>query len=150
LIFASGSGWFLIQIGSSRFLGLLLILTGVPICAWCFLDFVFRGKGTPAPIDPPKKLVIKGLYQYARNPMYIGFILILAGEAVWFESTALLVYASLFFLASHLFVVLYEEPTLRKKFGKEYENYYHIVPRWIPKIKRFHNITESLPPSHQR
>ena len=102
---------------------------------WCFWDFLVKGKGTPAPIDPPKELVVSGLYNYVRNPMYVGVELMLIGHFLWFGFWNLLVYAAFFFAAFYIFVLLYEEPTLKKKFGAAYEEYLKRVPRWIPRLK---------------
>ena len=115
-----------------RLLGLPLILLGTLTYLWCAWDFTFVGKGTPAPFDPPKEIVVRNLYRYVRNPMYVGAVLVLLGEAVLFESTTILVYAVLVSLGFHLWVVYYEEPTLRRKFGKSYEQYCRAVSRWIP------------------
>ena len=111
-------------------------LVGGVMILWCFWDFLVKGKGTPAPIDPPKELVVTGLYKYIRNPMYAGVLLMLMGEFLWFGYWVLLAYAFFFFIAFHLFVLLYEEPALKKKFGRSYENYLKTVPRWIPRFKR--------------
>jgi len=97
--------------------------------------FAFIGKGTPAPFDPPRRLVIRGPYRFVRNPMYIGAGIALAGAALFYQSLSILIYAGLFFLATHLFVVLYEEPTLRQTFGSEYEAYCRQLRRWWPKRK---------------
>src|SRR6266550_8136450 len=107
--------------GIFRYLGILLILAGALIYFRCAWDFTFAGKGTPAPIDPPKELVVRGLYKYVRNPMYAGVLSTVVGQAVWFESTALFVYAALVCLLFCSFVMLYEEPVLRRKFGDSYE-----------------------------
>jgi protein-S-isoprenylcysteine O-methyltransferase Ste14 len=104
-------------------------------CAW---DFASAGKGTPAPVDPPKRLVVRGLYRFVRNPMYVGVLLALLGEAWFFRSRAVLVYAAIAFTWEHLFVVLYEEPALKRKFGETYSDYLTRTPRWIP---RFNNST---------
>lgn len=109
---------------------------GVGVYLWCAWDFVFTGRGTPAPIDPPKVLVATGLYRFVRNPMYIAVGLVLGGEAILFQSYNLVVYALLAWLACHLFVVFYEEPTLKKKYGAAYEAYCQAVPRWRPRITR--------------
>src|SRR5574341_1803782 len=111
------------QFGMFRYIGLPLVLLGASIYFWCAWDFTFAGSGTPAPIDPPKELVVKGLYRYVRNPMYVGVLLVLLGEAFFFASLQLLGYAGLVFLAFHLFVVLYEEPALRRQFGETYQRY---------------------------
>ena len=125
--------WFSLDIGAVRFLGVLLILAGAATYLWCAWDFTFTGRGTPAPIDPPKELVVKGLYSYVRNPMYVGVLLILLGEALLFESVVVLLYALLLLSASHLFVVFYEEPTLARMFGSSYERYRRSVRRWLPR-----------------
>ena len=101
-------------------------------CAW---DFAVVGLGTPAPIDPPKSLVVSGLYRFVRNPMYVGVGLVLLSEALLFGSVKLLKYALVVVIAFHLFVVLYEEPTLRKKFGASYQAYCQAVPRWMPRLR---------------
>jgi len=113
--------------------GMIMVAIGTTIALWCVLTFVFIGKGTPAPFDPPRKLVIRGPYRFVRNPMYIGAGMTLAGAALYYQSLSILIYAGLFFLITHLFVVLYEEPTLRRTFGDEYEAYFGRVRRWIPK-----------------
>ena len=113
--------------------GALLMLLGASIYLWCAWDFTFAGHGTPAPIDAPKVLVVRGLYRFARNPMYIGVGLTLIGEALLFRSTQLGWYALFVLVAFHLFIVLYEEPTLRRKFGATYQGYCASVPRWIPR-----------------
>lgn len=122
--------------GPFRFLGLLPILIGAAILLRCIWDFAVTGHGTVAPIDPPKTLVIRGFYRYVRNPIYVGVLLVLLGEAVLFESLRLLIYALAVLLIFHLFVVFDEEPTLRQRFGADYEVYLHSVGRWIPKIHR--------------
>ncbi|HLE92356.1 MAG TPA: isoprenylcysteine carboxylmethyltransferase family protein [Anaerolineales bacterium] len=109
-----------------------LWLMGAAMMLWCFWNFTFNGKGTPAPIDPPKELVVTGFYRYVRNPMYVAGIIALTGWILWSPSLALIVAPFLFFIAAHLFVVSYEEPTLKKKFGAAYEDYLNRVPRWIP------------------
>jgi len=115
-----------------RYFGLLVIPVGALIYFWCAWDFTFAGKGTPAPIDPPKELVVRGLYKYVRNPMYVGVLSLIAGQAIWFESIQLLAYAAFAFLLMHAFVMLYEEQALKRKFGESYARYHDSVPRWIP------------------
>jgi protein-S-isoprenylcysteine O-methyltransferase Ste14 len=110
-------------------------LGGGGIILRCFWDFTFRGHGTPNPIDPPKELVTTGLYRYVRNPIYVGVLTIIIGHFLWFKTLWMLAYAVVVFLVFHMFVILYEEPTLKKKFGAEYEKYCKAVPRWVPKIK---------------
>ena len=116
-----------------RYLGLPLIVIGAATLLWCIWDFFASGRGTISPIDPPKHLVVRGLYRYVRNPMYVAVVTMLLGEAIFFMSQAVLIEAAIFFLLANLFVMLYEEPTLRRKFGDSYENYTQTVGRWIPK-----------------
>jgi protein-S-isoprenylcysteine O-methyltransferase Ste14 len=118
-----------------RIAGLLPICVGVCIELWCGWDFATKGRGTPAPFDPPKELVAHGLYALVRNPMYVGVLLILLGEAWFFATGALLWYALVVFAGFNLFVLLYEEPTLRRNFGRAYESYCAAVPRWWPRIR---------------
>ncbi|MFY9607712.1 MAG: isoprenylcysteine carboxylmethyltransferase family protein [Blastocatellia bacterium] len=124
------------NIGIFRYLGIVPILIGASIYLWCAWDFTFAGKGTPAPIDPPKELVVRGLYRYVRNPMYVGIGAVLIGEALLFQSLALVAYVGAVLLVFSLFVVFYEEPALTRKFGDSYRRYREAVPRWIPGIKR--------------
>ena len=130
LLFFSGS-FDLIKSGSLQYFGILPVMAGIVISLWCFSDFVFRGKGTPVPIDPPKKLVVSGLYRLVRNPMYIGILVLLFGAAVLFKSFILIGYTACIFCLFHIFIIGFEEPSLRTKFGKEYEEYCNLVPRWI-------------------
>jgi protein-S-isoprenylcysteine O-methyltransferase Ste14 len=120
------------HLGVFRYFGVLPTLIGTAIYFWCAWDFTFAGRGTPAPIDPPKELVVRGLYRYVRNPMYVGILLILLGEAVLFASWRLVEYTAVVFIFFFLFVALYEEPGLRQKFGESYRRYCKSVPRWIP------------------
>jgi protein-S-isoprenylcysteine O-methyltransferase Ste14 len=124
-----------IETGIFSFLALPLWLIGSLIVLWCFWDFTFKGRGTPVPINPPKELVVTGPYHYVRNPIYVGVLSIFLGHFLWFGYWALLVYTVLAFIGVHFFIVLYEEPTLKKKFGPAYEDYLSQVPRWIPKVK---------------
>jgi len=117
-------------IGAPQIAGMIIGAVGAAIALWCVFTFVFIGKGTPAPFDPPRRLVIRGPYRFVRNPMYIGAGLALLGAALFYGSLSILIYAGLFLLATHLFVVLYEEPTLRRTFGPEYEAYCRRVRRW--------------------
>lgn len=117
-----------------RAIAFVVLAVGITGYLWCALDFAFRGKGTPAPIDPPKILVAKGLYKYTRNPMYISVLTVLAGECVLFWSPQLVEYAAAVAVGFHLFVLIYEEPALTRKMGAAYEQYRREVPRWIPRI----------------
>jgi protein-S-isoprenylcysteine O-methyltransferase Ste14 len=122
------------SLGPLRFVGLLPLLLGVATYCWSAASFALVGKGTPAPIDPPKELVVRGPYRYVRNPMYLGVVLVLVGEALIWASPTLLIYAALILLACHLFVVYYEEPTLQRQFGDAYAHYCRSVPRWLPAV----------------
>lgn len=116
--------------------GWLLIAGGIALYFACaFWGFALRGKGTPAPIDPPKKLVEEGPYRIVRNPMYWSVALVMLGEGLVFHSLTLVEVAAAFFVAANLFVLFYEEPVLRRKFGAEYEDYCRRVPRWLPRFK---------------
>ena len=121
-------------IGGPQILGIVFGSAGAIFALWCVAAFAWIGKGTPAPFDPPRRLVIRGPYRFVRNPMYIGAALALAGAAVFYLSAPLFVYCGLFLLAAHLLVVFYEEPTLRRSFGPDYEAYCHRVRRWLPRI----------------
>ena len=125
-----------LRIGPLRYVGAVLLAAGAAVYLWCAWDFATAGGGTPAPIDPPRSLVVRGLYRHVRNPMYIGILLLLAGEAMLFQSRSLLGYAGIVFLFFFLFVVAYEEPALARKFGQDYERYCDRVPRWIPRLSR--------------
>ena len=118
----------------SEVAGIGMIATGAAAGLWCAGLFAFIGKGTPAPIDPPKELVVSGAYRFVRNPMYIAVAAIVFGEALFFWAPALLIYAAALCAAFHTFVVVYEEPVLRKKFGASYEGYCHTVSRWRPRL----------------
>ncbi len=121
-------------IGLLEIAGILLGIAGGLLAVWCILTFALVGKGTPAPFDPPRRLVVSGPYRHLRNPMYLGAVLALLGAALFYRSGALLIYAAMFLLATHLFVVGYEEPTLRRLFGSEYVAYRARVRRWLPRL----------------
>ena len=120
------------QYGVSRLLGLPLMMVGGGSLLWCIWEFYTTGKGTLAALDPPKKLVVSGLYQYVRNPMYVAVITTLLGETIYFGSAAILLEAGLFAIIVNVYIACYEEPTLRKQFGEEYEKYTQKVRRWMP------------------
>jgi protein-S-isoprenylcysteine O-methyltransferase Ste14 len=119
-------------IGPWQLAGLLVGLAGAAIALWCIVTFVIVGRGTPAPFDPPRRLVVRGPYRVVRNPMYIGAGIAVAGAALFYQSVVLLGYVGFFWLAMHIFVVAYEEPTLRRMFGPEYSAYCQNVGRWWP------------------
>jgi len=131
-LLASETGRPFLDLGFLRYLAVVPIVLGAAIYLRCAWDFTFTGKGTPAPIDPPKQLVVRGLYRWVRNPMYVGILLLLFGEAGLFESRNVFVYAAVVFLVFHIWVVLYEEPILKQKFGESYQQYGETVPRWMP------------------
>lgn len=105
---------------------------------WCVWEFATRGHGTPAPIDPPKHLVITGLYRYVRNPMYTGLIVWLVGLSILYESWTMLAYAGAVCAIFNAAVFLYEEPTLRRQFGDAYVDYCKSTPRWAPNLWKRH------------
>lgn len=120
------------EVSFSAVVGVLLLVVGASIYVWCLCDFAREGRGTPAPMDPPRRLVIRGLYRVMRNPMYLGVLVSIAGWALLFHSGAIAIYGLSVATSFHLFVLLYEEPHLRKVFGSRYEQYCHRVRRWIP------------------
>ena len=107
---------------------------GALIVVWCALAFALVGKGTPAPFDPPRRLVVVGPYRYVRNPMYLGAGLAVFGSALVYESYAVLAYLAIAAVIVSIFVVGYEEPTLRRAFGQEYVEYCRRVHRWRPRF----------------
>ena len=122
--------------GVVRLVGLVPLVLGIAILAWCFAGFIVEGEGTPAPYDPPHRLVTGRLYGWMRNPMYVAVTTILVGEAMFYGSIPLLVWAAVAWIFFHFFVVLYEEPTLQRRFGPAYESYVEHVPRWLPSRPR--------------
>jgi protein-S-isoprenylcysteine O-methyltransferase Ste14 len=118
-----------------RVLGALLICVGFPVLIDSFYRFAVEGLGTPAPVAPPGHLVVGGLYRYVRNPMYLAVSSLVFGQGLLFGSVQVLKYGVLVILGFHLFVLFYEEPTLRGKFGAEYDNYCKNLRRWWPRLK---------------
>jgi protein-S-isoprenylcysteine O-methyltransferase Ste14 len=117
--------------GVMQVAGLAVAVCGAALALACIATFVFVGKGTPAPFDPPRRLVVNGPYRWMRNPMYVGAVIAMLGAALYYQSAALAAYAAGFLTATHLFVVAYEEPTLREAFDGAYERYCQRVPRWL-------------------
>ncbi len=115
---------------------LAVLALGAAVYAWCVWDFAVSGRGTPLPIDAPKTLVVRGLYRYTRNPMYIGVLLVILGWTIMFAAWPLLVYAACVGAGFQLFIVLYEERHLRREFGQQYDDYRARVPRWALRIRR--------------
>ena len=119
---------------SLRLAGGILIILGVVGLLDSFRRFAVQGLGTPAPIFPTRHLVVTGLYRYVRNPMYVAVVSAILGQALIFGNVRLLEYGGLVWLLFHLFVLVYEEPTLKASFGAEYEAFCAEVPRWIPRF----------------
>ena len=118
-----------------KIIGVALFLIGFPLFLQSVNLFIKIGKGTLAPWDPTKNLVVKSLYRHVRNPMILGVLFILLAETFFLNSLAILVWAILFLVINQIYFVLKEEPDLLKRFGKEYKEYSNAVPRWIPRIK---------------
>ncbi len=123
----AGSSWFVIT-------GLLMLIFGLAIYCWCVWDFAAFGQATPAPIDAPKRLVVRGLYRYIRNPMYVGVLSVILGWTLLYANVLMLVYCLAVAICFQLFVVFYEEPILQQSFGAEYAGYKASVNRWLPKL----------------
>ena len=119
--------------------GYLLMIAGGALMLTCVFQFAWNGLGTPAPFDPPRRLVVRGPYRRMRNPMYVGMGVFLIGEALVFRDIAreMLIMTGLCWAAVTLFIVIYEEPTLRRSFGADYEEYCRHVRRWIPRLTAF-------------
>ena len=118
--------------GLPQVAGSVLTTIGITLAVWCIGTFAVVGRGTPAPFDPPRQLVVRGPYRHVRNPMYLGAMLALCGGALVYQSAALLGYAAGFALVMHILVVSYEESTLTLAFGNEYTSYRRRVRRWLP------------------
>lgn len=121
------------RFGVGQILGILLAAAGAILAVSCILTFAFVGRGTPAPFDPPRRLVVSGPYRLVRNPMYVGAGATLLGAALYYESLQLVLYAVGFLLVMQLFVRLYEEPILQETFGRQYHDYCVRVGRWWPR-----------------
>ena len=130
---ARGGAW-RFEPGALRWLGAALVVPAACGLVWCIVDFARLGRGTLAPIDPPRFVVRGGLYRFVRNPMYVCVVSIVLGQALLYGSAAVAALALAGGAAFHLFVILYEEPTLRGLFGAEYEDYLRRVPRWLPRL----------------
>jgi protein-S-isoprenylcysteine O-methyltransferase Ste14 len=121
--------------GASQGIAAALFAIGMAIYGWCVWDFASFGRGTPAPIDAPKKLVVRGLYHYSRNPMYVGVLTTILAWSVLYLSAEIALYAAVVATAFQLFVRLYEEPHLAREFGAQYAAYCERVGRWLPHLR---------------
>jgi protein-S-isoprenylcysteine O-methyltransferase Ste14 len=121
--------------GAAPAAGGLLVLAGAIVLLECFVRFAWTGLGTPAPVAPTQRLVVTGLYRHVRNPMYVAVFALIAGQALLLGSAPLLAYGAVVWTAFHLFVLLYEEPTLRRQFPDDYERFTRAVPRWLPRLR---------------
>ena len=122
--------------GGFRTVALILFGIGGAIYAWCVWDFATFGRGTPAPIAAPKRLVVRGLYRFTRNPMYLGVLTVILGWSVLFQTPSVIGYAAVVAVCFHSFIVFYEEPHLASEFGIEYADYRSGVGRWLPRLPR--------------
>lgn len=118
--------------------GIYIICFGFFILLWCVRDFYKSGKGTLAPWDPPKKMVVVGLYRFMRNPMYVGVLLSVLGWGFYFQSMIIVLYAVILAVGFHVRVVRNEEPWLKSQFGIEWEKYQKEVNRWLPRLTPWH------------
>lgn len=121
-----------VVVGVTEVAAIAVTLVGAAIAIWCILTFAVLGKGTPLPLDPPRRLVVRGPYRFVRNPMYLGAAFALAGAALFYRSAALLAYLAVLAVVTHALVIWYEEPTLGREFGADYDAYRRRVRRWIP------------------
>ena len=124
------------DIGICRYFGLAPIVLGLAIYIFCSGSFVIVGKGTPIPFTPIKELIVTGLYRFVRNPLYIAGVLVLAGEAILFQSLGIFIYCLVMFGGFNIHVLM-EEASLAERFGARYEQYCRAVPRWIPRLKPY-------------
>lgn len=129
------SGWPSPAAAPLSVLGTVLVILGIVLTLECFVRFVRQGGGTPAPLAPTERLVVSGPYRWVRNPMYVGMVSVILGQAALFSSLQLLVYGLAVWLILSLIVLVYEEPTLRRTFPLEYAAYFGAVPRWRPRLR---------------
>jgi protein-S-isoprenylcysteine O-methyltransferase Ste14 len=122
-----------------RIVGVGLIALGATFLLHAFARFVREGTGTPAPIAPTERLVVGGVYRHVRNPMYLAVGAVIAGQALLLGQWLLLAYAALFFAVVAAFVIAYEEPTLARRFGADYDAYRRAVPGWLPRLRPWHD-----------
>ena len=119
-----------------RVAGALLTLIGVAALVYSFARFVVEGLGTPAPVAPPERLVVGGLYRYVRNPMYVAVAAAILGQALLLGRPILVGWAGAFLLVTAAFVIAYEQPALARRYGEQYEEYRRAVPAWLPRRPR--------------
>ena len=119
--------------------GALLVALGLLPILESFVRFALEGLGTPAPVAPPQQLVVGGFYRHVRNPIYVGVVTVILGQALIFSDRTLLMYAAVVWLGFHLLVLVDEEPTLSAKFGASYDNFRANVPRWLPRLTPWHS-----------
>ena len=117
--------------GYHHYAGITVSLAGLVVMLVCIVSFAVKGRGTLSPLDPARRLIVSGLYKYSRNPMYVGVMLILWGEAIFFRSASLWIYSCIIFGAFNAFIIFYEEPRLSKDFGVQYGDYQRRVRRWL-------------------
>ena len=115
-------------------LGGLVLALGAVLLLDCFTRFAIQGRGTPAPVAPPQRLIVTGAYRRVRNPMYVAVVSLILGQAALFASLPLLIYGAVAWAGFHAFVLGYEEPTLRRMFPQDYAAFFAAVPRWIPRL----------------
>lgn len=119
-----------------RLVGVVLLVVGVVVLVSAFAQFVVEGIGTPAPVAPTQRLVVSGLYRYVRNPIYLALLSVIVGQALVLGQPRLFAYAAAVALACVVFVAAYEEPTLRQRYGADYDAYRRAVPAWWPRLRR--------------
>ena len=124
-----------VHVAPLRVLGVLVLVAGTSVVVYAFVQFVTEGRGTPAPVAPPSRLVVGGLYRWVRNPMYVAVGAVIGGQALLLRSWILTVYLAAFWAVAAAFVRGYEEPVLRAKFGADYEEYREAVPAWLPRLR---------------
>lgn len=132
----------LLGISSSRFVGVLLIVAGIPVVLDSFARFALQGLGTPAPVFPTRHLVVSGFFRYVRNPTYVAVVSLILGQGLLFGSIRLLEYGMAVCVGFYLLVLIYEEPVLRERYGREYEEFCTNVPRWIPRLRPWQRTRE--------
>ncbi len=120
-------------LAATRAAGVLLLAAALPVLVDSFVRFAMRGRGTPAPVLPPRHLVVSGLYRHVRNPMYVAVVAAIVGQGLLLGDLRVVGWGALVWAGFHLFVVGYEEPALRRTFGEEYDRFRAAVPRWIPR-----------------